>query len=85
MSPAQYPVAERGSQVQLSFPVSFMGETVMTAEVKSTNSIRMQLFLLSRCVKAEWRAADTSSSGLEHHTLQFDTGLLHRSDWQMRL
>lgn len=35
-----------------------MGEIVLNAELKSTNSVLMKLSLLSRCVKTEWRAVD---------------------------
>lgn len=39
-----------------SFPLSFMGEIVFNAELKSTNDIILQL------VKTEWRAVDLASS-----------------------
>ena len=37
----------------LSLPISDVGEIVLNAELKSTNSILMELFLFSRCVKTE--------------------------------
>ena len=38
---------------------SFMGEIVLNAELKSTNSILMLLF--SRCAKTEWRTVEMAS------------------------
>ena len=46
----------------LSFSVSYMSEMILNAELKTTNSILMSLFLFSRCVKTEWKAVGTASS-----------------------
>ena len=42
--------------------ISSMDKIVLNAELKSTNSIAMYLFLFSRCVKTEWKAAYMASS-----------------------
>ena len=57
-----------------SLPISFMGEIVLHAELKSTNSILIQL---SRWVKTDWRAVDMESS--------VDLSVLEANWWGSRL
>lgn len=41
----------------LIFPISFTGEIVLNAELKSTNSLLMWPFLFPRCAEPEWRSS----------------------------
>ncbi len=60
-----------GSRIQLqrevfrlrgpNFQTSFWGMTVLNTVLKSINSILTQVFLLSRCDRARWRADEMAS------------------------
>lgn len=56
----QYLVAGCGFKPTL-LNFTYMGETALNTDLKSTNSTLMKLSLLIRCVKTEWRAVDMAS------------------------
>lgn len=54
----EYPVPECSNQAQSA--ISFMGEILLNAELKSTKSTLVFLFL--KCLKTEGRAVEMASS-----------------------